>query len=73
MKSAYALVMGKVLVLAAAIFLALTISGCGDPVVADFEANRRRMGDECQRELRMGRGVAAFTPAHQTPTFRPAP
>ena len=70
MKSVYALLVGKALVLAAGIFLSLTISGCGDPVVADFEANRRRMGDECQRELR--RGVAAFTPISQTPTFRPA-
>jgi hypothetical protein len=29
------------------------------------------MGVECQRQL--GIGVAAFTPAHQPPTFRPAP
>ncbi|MHC4168137.1 MAG: hypothetical protein ACYSWQ_14365 [Planctomycetota bacterium] len=71
MKSIHALVVGKVLVLAAGIFISLTISGCGDSVVKDFEANRRRMGDECQRAL--SQGVAAFTPASQTRTFRPAP
>ena len=70
MKSVYALLMGKVLVLAAGIFLSLMVSGCSDPVVADFEANRRRMGVDCQRELSQG-GVA-FTPINQTPTFRPA-
>jgi len=70
MKSVYALLMGKVLVLAAGIFLSLTMSGCGDSVVADFEANRLRMGDDCKREL--SQGVAAFTPINQTPTFRPA-
>lgn len=71
MKSVYALLVGKVLVLAAGIFISLTISGCGDPVVADFEANRRRMGDECQRAL--SQGVTAFTPTSQARTFRPAP
>ena len=55
MKSVCALVVGKVLVLAAGIFLALTISGCGDQVVKDFEANRRRMGADCQRELSLCR------------------
>lgn len=71
MKSVYALLVGKVLVLAAGIFISLMISGCGDSVVADFEANRRRMGDECQRDLRQS--VAAFAPANQTQTFYPAP
>ena len=71
MKSVYASVAGKVLVLAAGIFISLTMSGCGDPVVADFEANRLRMGDECKRDLRQS--MTAFAPANQTPTFRPAP
>lgn len=70
MKRIHALVVGKVLVLAAGIFLTLTMAGCGDSVVKDFEANRRRMGNECQREL--SHGLAAFAPANQTPTFRPA-
>jgi len=71
MKSMYALVAGKVLVVAAGMFLALAVSGCGDPVVSDFRANQRRMGDTCQRELRQG--AAAFAPATQTLTFHPAP
>lgn len=70
MKSIYALVVGKVVVAAAGIFLALAISGCGDPVVNDFRANQRRMGDTCQRELRQG--AAAFAATTQTMTFHPA-
>ena len=71
MKSMYALVMGKVLVLAAGIFLVLTIAGCGDQAVADFRAKQRRMGNTCRQEL--SRGSAAFAPISQTQTFRPAP
>ena len=70
MKSMYDLVVGKVLVFAAGIFLALTISGCGDQTVADFRSNQRRMGDACQRDLQ---AVAAFTPTTRTSTFHPAP
>ena len=71
MKSICVRVTGKILVVAAGIFFALTIAGCGDQTVADFEANRRRMGEDCRRDLR--HGLAAYVPASQAPTFRPAP
>ncbi len=71
MKSIHALIIGKVLVLGAGIFLALTISGCGDQAVADFRAKQRRMGTTCQQELT--HGAAAFAPISQTQTFHPAP
>jgi len=71
MKSMYAFVAEKVVVTAAGILLALVISGCSDPVVSDFRANQRRMGESCQREL--GQRVAAFAPTSQTTTFHPAP
>jgi hypothetical protein len=71
MRSAYVLVLGKVLVFAAGIFITLSICGCGDPVVAEFEANRRRMGETCKRDL--GYATPTFTPANRAPAFRPAP
>ncbi len=71
MKRVYGSVMGKALIFVAGIFMALTMSGCGDPTVADFKAEQRRMGDMCQQELRLG--LAGFPSAAQAPTFYPAP
>jgi len=71
MKSAYVLVLGKVLVFAAAILIFLSICGCGDPVVAEFEANRRRMGETCKRDL--GYPTSAFAPGTRAPEFRRIP
>ena len=71
MKSAYVLVLGKVLVFAAGIFITLSICGCGDPVVADFEANRRRMGETCKRDLLYT--SPTFTPARRTPIYHSFP
>ncbi len=71
MKRMYGSVVGRVLVFIAGIFLALTMSGCSDPVVADIKAEHRRMGNVCQQELRQG--LAGFPPTTQAPTFRPAP
>jgi hypothetical protein len=71
MKRMYGSVVGKVLVFMAGIFLALTMSGCNDPVVADIKAEHRRMGNVCQQELRQG--LAGFPPTTQAPMFRPAP
>jgi len=71
MKSAYVLVLGKALVFVAGIFITLSICGCGDPVVSDFDANRRRMGEECKRDLLYAK--PNFEPVARTPAFRPIP
>ncbi len=71
MKRMYGSVVGKVFVFVAGIFLALTISGCNDPAVADFKVRQRQMGDICQQELRQGH--AGFPSTRQSPTFYPAP
>lgn len=71
MRRTYGSVVARVLVFIAGIFLALMISGCNDPVVAEIKAERRRMGSECQQELRQG--LAGLTPTTQAPVFRPAP
>jgi len=71
MRRMYGSLVGKVLVFIAGIFLALAMSGCNDPVVADIEAEHRRMGNVCQQELRQG--LAGFPPTTQAPMFRPAP
>ncbi len=71
MKSMYGSVVGKVFVFVAGVFLALTMSGCNDPAVAEFNARQRSMGDTCQQELRQG--LAGFPPTTQAPRFRPAP
>ena len=71
MKRMYGSTVATVLVFMAGIFVALTLSGCNDPVVADIQAERRRMGNVCQQELRQG--LAGLTPTTQAPMFRPAP
>ena len=71
MRRMYGSLVGKVLVFIAGIFLALTMSGCNDPAVAEIKAEHRRMGNVCQQELRQG--LAGFPPTTQAPMFRPAP
>lgn len=70
MKSTYGSVVGKVLVFAAGILMTLAMSGCGDPTATDMAAQHRRLGNECQQDLRYG--LSGFAPAAQTRAFRPA-
>ena len=47
-------IMGKLLILIVGIFLAVTLLGCHDPIVADMEAEHRKLGDIAKQELRQG-------------------
>ena len=70
MKSMYGSIVGKVLVFAAGIFIALAISGCSNSAATDMAANHRRLGNECQQDLRYG--LSGFAPATQARAFYPA-
>lgn len=71
MKSKHGSIMTKLLALVMGVFFALALSGCGDPIIADMEAEHYRLGSACQRDLRMG--LSGFPTTAQAPTFRPAP
>jgi len=62
---------GRLLALITAIFLAVTLMGCHDPVVADMEAEHQRLGNVVKKELRQG--LSAFPPASQAEVLYPAP
>jgi hypothetical protein len=62
--------MGKALVFAAGIFIALAVSGCGNSTQADMAANHRRLGDECRQDL--NHGLSGFGRPAQTRAFYPA-
>jgi hypothetical protein len=64
-------IMRRLLTWVIVIFLAVTLLGCGDPIVADMEAEHQRLGQVCQRELRQG--LYAFPPSAQTEALYPAP
>ncbi len=72
MKSMYGLAVGKVLVIAAVIFVTLTVSGCIDPVEADMQAEHRNLSIACEQDLLL-RGVSGFSSAAHAPMFRPSP
>ena len=71
MKSHYSSIRTRVLTVATAIFLAVSLTGCIDPIVADMEAEHQRLGNEVKQELR--HGLAAFTPSSQPKVLFPAP
>jgi hypothetical protein len=68
MRRVYGSAVARVLVLVAGAFLALMVSGCNDPVVAEIKAERRRMGSECEHELRQD--IVGFPPATHALKFR---
>ena len=71
MKSHYDSIKTKVLTVAIAIFLTVSLTGCMDPIVADMEAEHRELGNVVNQELRQCR--SAFPPSSQTETLHPAP
>ncbi len=62
----------RLLTLIIAMFLAVTLPGCLDPVAANNEAERLRLGNIAKQQLRQR--LSAYYPlTSQTETFHPAP
>lgn len=71
MKSKYKSITVKLLTLVMGIFLAVTLLGCIDPIVADMEAEHRRLGIIAKQELRQSLSTSPTT--SQAKTLYPAP
>ena len=71
MKSHYSSIKTRVLTVATAIILGVSLMGCNDPIVADMEAEHQRLGDIVKNELR--NGLTAFPPSSQPKVLYPAP
>ena len=71
MKSHFDSINTKVLTVAIAVFLAISLMGCMDPLVADMESEHRQLGNAAQQELQQCR--SAFPPSSQTEALYPAP
>ena len=71
MKSHYSSIRTRVLTVATAIFLAVSLMGCNDPIVGDMEAEHQRLGNVVKQELR--NGLSAFPPGSQPEVLYPAP
>jgi len=71
MKSHYVSIRTRVLTVATAIFLAVSLMGCIDPIVADMEAEHQRLGNVVKQELR--NGPSAFPANSQPEVLFPAP
>ncbi len=63
--------MVKFLTIMMGIFLAVTLSGCNDPIVADMEAEHIRLSNIARQELRQG--FSAYRTSSQAKAFFPAP
>jgi len=70
MKSHYDTIRTRVLTVATAIFLAISLTGCIDPIVADMEAEHRRLGSVVKQELRQG--FSTLPPSTQPEALFPA-
>ena len=71
MKSHYDSIRTRVLTIAMAIFLTVSLMGCNDPIVADMEAEHRQLGNAVQQELQQCR--SAYPPSPQTEALFTAP
>ena len=71
MKKRYFAIRTSVLATATAIILAVSLTGCNDPIVADMEAEHIRLGNIAQQELRQD--FSTHPPSPQTETLFPAP
>jgi hypothetical protein len=63
MKSHYDSIRTTVLTAATAIFLAVSLMGCMDSIVAEMEAEHLRLGNECKQELQ--KCPSAYPPVSQ--------
>jgi hypothetical protein len=71
MKSHFESLKTKVLTVATAVFLAISLMGCNDPIVADMEAKHRQLGNIAKQELQQS--PSAYPSNSQTDTLFPAP
>ncbi len=71
MKSHYDSMKARVLIVAMATFLTISLMGCNDPIVANMEAKHRQLGNVVQQELQQCR--SAYPPISQTEALYPAP
>ena len=71
MKSKYKSITVKLLTLVMGIFLSVTLFGCNDPIVADMEAEHRRLGVLAKQDLRQSLSTSPTAP--QAKVLFPAP
>lgn len=71
MKSKYKSITVKLFTLIMGIFLTVTLLGCIDPIVADMEAEHRRLGIIVKQELRQN--LSNFPTTSQAKVLYPAP
>jgi len=71
MKSHYVSIRTRVLTVATAIFLTVSLMGCNDSIVADMEAEHRQLGNVVKQELQQCR--SAYPPSSQPEVLFPAP
>ena len=71
MKSHYVSIRTRVLTVATAIFLTVSLMGCNDSIVADMEAEHRQLGNVVKQELQQCR--SAYPPSSQSEVLFPAP
>jgi hypothetical protein len=71
MKSHYDSIRTRVLTVATAVLLAVSLMGCNDPIVADMEAEHIRLGNVVKQDLQYG--PSAFSPGSHTEVLFPAP
>ena len=71
MKSHYDSIRTRVLTVATAILLGISLMGCNDPIVAEMEAEHIRLGNVAMQELRQG--LSAYPSSTQTELLFPAP
>lgn len=78
MKSYGDSMIGRLLIFAMMVFLAVTLFGCQDPIVRDMDAEHQRLGRVCQQEIRQARlgsgeqGVSAFPAPARSGALYPA-
>ena len=66
-------IMRRLLTLIMAMFLAVTLLGCHDPIVADNEAEHLRLGNIAKQQLQLRHGLSAYPlTSQQAETFHPA-
>ena len=71
MENKYNSMIVKLLTIMMGIFLAVTLSGCNDPIVADMEAEHIRLSNIARQELRQG--LSVYPTSSQAKVFYPTP
>ena len=71
MKNKFKSITVKLFMLIMGIFLAVTLFGCNDPIVADMEAEHQRLGIIARQDLQQNLSISPT--ASQTKALYPAP